>query len=97
MRAAFSLFAFAATALAANIPRTYPKGGGGKDKPKWETVVTEVIVTYTTVCPVTETYTKPGTTYTSTYTTTSTVKTAVPTTIVVTQTAPAVTKTAGEG
>jgi len=95
MRAALSLVAFAATALAGNIPRTYNKGGD-KDKPKWETVVTEVIVTYTTVCPVTQTYTKPGTTYTSTYTTTSTVKTAVPTTIVITKTAPPVTKTEGE-
>lgn len=85
--------------------RTYGHGGGpggdhggdhgGKDK--WETVTTKVIVTYTTVCPVTETVTKPGHTYTTTYTTTSTVKTAVPTTVVVTKTGPAVTKTEGEG
>ncbi|KAK4232171.1 hypothetical protein QBC38DRAFT_146980 [Podospora fimiseda] len=93
MRAALSLLAFAATTLGANLPRGYDKGKG---KDKWETVVTEVIVTYTTVCPVTQTYTKPGGTYTTTFTTTSTVKTAVPTTIIVTQTAPPVTKTEGD-
>lgn len=76
------------------------KGKGGKDKgghDVWETVTTRVIVTYTTVCPVTDTVTKPGNTYTTTYTTTSTVETAVPTTVVVTKTAPPVTKTEGEG
>lgn len=60
-------------------------------------MTTKVVVTYTTVCPVTETYTKPGHTYTTTYTTTSTVETVVPTTIVITKTAPPVTKTTGAG
>jgi hypothetical protein len=110
MKAALSLLALAGSALAANIPprgeralvdRTY--GHGGKDKPDHggcdacDTVTTSVIVTYTTVCPVTETVTKPGHTYKTTYTTTSTVKTVVPTTIVVTQTGPAVTKSTGQG
>jgi hypothetical protein len=104
MRAALSLVTFAVSALAANIPlrgererALVPKGykHGGCDE--CETVTTKVIVTYTTVCPVTETTTQSGTTCTSTYTTTSTVETAVPTTIVVTKTAPPVTKTAGEG
>lgn len=107
MKAALSLFALAASALAANIP---PRGeralvgrtGGGKDHPDkpeedCETVTTEVIVTYTTVCPVTETITQPGHTITKTYTTTSTVQTAVPTTIVITKTAPPITKTEGQG
>ncbi|KAK4106729.1 hypothetical protein N658DRAFT_28307 [Parathielavia hyrcaniae] len=108
MRAALAYVALAASAMAANIPargegelvdRTY--GHGGKDKPDHgckdcETVTTSVVVTYTTVCPVTETVTKPGETYKTTYTTTSTVKTAVPTTVVVTHTAPPVTKTEGE-
>jgi hypothetical protein len=111
MRAAFSLIALAATALAANIPvrgerglvdRTY--GHGGKDTPDkgkpdedCETITTKVIVTYTTVCPVTETHTKPGHTYTTTFTTTSTVQTVVPTTIVITKTAPPVTKSTDKG
>jgi hypothetical protein len=109
MKAALSLLALAGSALAANIPprgerelvgRTYDHGG--KDKPghgcdACDTVTTSVIVTYTTVCPVTETVTKPGHTYKTTYTTTSTVKTVVPTTIVVTQTAPPVTQSTGQG
>lgn len=75
------------------------KGGGGKGgkDDDCETITTKVIVTYTTVCPVTETHTKPGHTYTTTYTTTSTVKTTVPTTIVITKTAPPVTKSTDQG
>lgn len=99
MRAVLSLLALAATTLAANIPRGYNHGGNSGDYGggnKWKTVTTEVVVTYTTLCPVTETITKPGHTYTTTYTTTSTVKTVKPTTYTVTQTGPAVTKTAGE-
>lgn len=107
MKAAFSLLALAASALAANLPprgerelvdRTY-----GHEKPQpqpepdCETVTTEVVVTYTTVCPTTETVTEPGHTYTTTYTTTSTVKTVIPTTVVITKTAPPVTKTTGAG
>jgi hypothetical protein len=70
----------------------------GKGKCKYcETTTTEVVVTYTTVCPVTETITEPGTTKTKTYTTTSTVKTKVPTTIVITKTEPPVTKTTNDG
>jgi hypothetical protein len=71
-------------------------GGGGKDD-DCETVTTKVIATYTTLCPVTETHTEPGNTYTTTYTTTSTVKTTVPTTIVITKTAPPVTKSTDKG
>lgn len=87
-------------ALAANVP---PAGEHGVQERWWpkppvcETVTTKVIVTYTTVCPITETFTKPGHTYTKTYTTTSTVVTAVPTTIVITKTSPPVTETTGEG
>ncbi|KAG4030516.1 hypothetical protein MFRU_012g02490 [Monilinia fructicola] len=54
----------------------------------WETTTTDVVVTYTTTCPVEETITAPGTTYTKTYTTTSVVETVVPTTIVHTVTGP---------
>jgi hypothetical protein len=98
MRAALSLVALAASALGANIPRAedkalYDRHGGGDSH---VTYTTAVIVTYTTVCPVTDTVTKPGSTYVTTYTTTSTVKTAVPTTVVVTQTEPPVTKTEGQ-
>jgi len=102
MKAALSLVALAASALAARLPAV-PRGellGRTYDhnpEPDCETVTTKVIVTYTTVCPVTETYTKPGHTYTTTYTTTSTVKTVVPTTVVITKTAPPVTKTTGTG
>jgi hypothetical protein len=105
MRAALSLFALAASALAANIPRVAERGLSGRtyghdkpdDEPDCETVTTKVIVTYTTVCPVTSTVTEPGHTYKTTYTTTSTVQKVVPTTIVVTLTKPPVTKTEGEG
>jgi hypothetical protein len=63
MKAAFSLVALAASALAANVPRW---GKGGE---------TTTIVTYetTTVCPVTSTYTEKGTTYEVTKLTTSTI------------------------
>jgi hypothetical protein len=103
MKAALSLLALAASALAANLPprgdralvdRTY---GHEQPEPDCETVTTEVIVTYTTVCPTTETVTEPGHTYTTTYTTTSTVKTAIPTTVIITKTGPPVTKTTGQG
>ena len=104
MRAAFSLLALAASALAANIPLKGERGlvdrtNGGHDEPEPDcvTLTTKVVVTYTTVCPVTETVTKPGHTYTSTYTTTSTIQTVVPTTIVITKTAPPVTQTTGQG
>ncbi|RAL59726.1 hypothetical protein DID88_000358 [Monilinia fructigena] len=43
----------------------------------WETTTTDVFVTYTTTCPVEETITAPGTTYTKTYTTTSVVETGM--------------------
>ncbi len=97
MRAAFSLLALAASALAANIPLKglVDRTNGGKPEEDCVTLTTKVIVTYTTVCPVTETVTKPGHTYTSTYTTTSTVQTVVPTTIVITKTAPPVYQTTG--
>ncbi|KAI1842705.1 hypothetical protein JX265_002689 [Neoarthrinium moseri] len=55
---------------------------------------TEVDVTYTTTCPVTETVTAPGSTYTHVYTTTSVAVTKVATVIYQTVTGPAVTKTA---
>jgi hypothetical protein len=100
MRAVFSLVALAASALAANIPVMGPRGLVGRtNQPQedCETRTTKVIVTYTTVCPVTETVTKPGHTYTTVYTTTSTVKTVVPTTIVITKTAPPVTKSTEQG
>ena len=104
MRAALSLVALAASALAARLPVPRAEDAGllgrtynHEPEPDCETVTTKVIVTYTTVCPVTETVTKPGHTYTTTYTTTSTVKTVVPTTVVITKTAPPVTKTTGAG
>lgn len=108
MRAALSLFALAASALAANIPRDgHYEWSDGQAKPyqpeKWcnhgecQTKTTHIIVTYTTICPVTSTVTEPGHTYKTTYTTTSTVKKVVPTTIVVTKTKPPVTKTEGQG
>lgn len=98
MRAALSLLALAASALAANIPaRGRALLGRTRPREDCETITTKVIVTYTTVCPVTKTHTKPGHTYTTTYTTTSTVETVVPTTIVITKTAPPVTKSTGEG
>lgn len=86
------------------VGRTYGHGGKHDDNKhghdnecnKCETLTTSVIVTYTTVCPITETVTKPGHTYKTTYTTTSTVETVVPTTVVVTVTEPPVTKTEGE-
>ncbi|KAI9645775.1 hypothetical protein NHQ30_005208 [Ciborinia camelliae] len=53
----------------------------------WETTTTDVVVTYTTTCPVEETVTASGITYTQTYTATSVVETVVPTTIVNTITA----------
>lgn len=56
---------------------------------------TEVDVTYTTVCPVTETVTGAGTTYTTEYTTTSVVYTKVLTTLYETVPGPAVTQTEG--
>jgi len=55
---------------------------------------TEVIITYTTTCPVESTITAPGTTYTKTFTTTSVVRTAVPTTIYATVPGPDSTTTA---
>jgi hypothetical protein len=94
MKAALSLVALAASALGANVGRTYPKETPDKPKDSWQTVTTKVIVTYTTVCPVTETVNKPGTTYYTTYTTTKTTEKVVPTTIIVTKQAPPVTKTA---
>ncbi len=99
MRAAFSLLALAASALAANIPLKGERGLVDRTKPEEDcvTLTTKVVVTYTTVCPVTETVTKPGHTYTNTYTTTSTVQTVVPTTIVITKTAPPVYQTTGKG
>lgn len=92
--------------------RTFGFGGGwgfgggyghGQGKPgavckgECETVTTEVIYTYTTLCPITQIISEPGHTYTTTFTTTSTVEEVVLTTIVVTKTAPPVTKTEGEG
>ena len=56
---------------------------------------TEVDVTYTTLCPVTETVTGSGTTYTKTYTTTSAVLTKVRTTLYETVSGPAVTESEG--
>lgn len=57
---------------------------------------TEVDVTYTTVCPVTETKTAPGGTYYETYTTTSVYVTKLHTIVYETATGPAVTKTEGD-
>lgn len=54
---------------------------------------TEVDITYTTTCPVTETVTAPGTTYTTTFTTTSVCFTKVLTTLFATATAPPVVQT----
>ncbi len=104
MRAVFSLVALVASALAANIPMgerdLVGRTNGGshqQPEPDCETTTTKVVVTYTTVCPVTETVTTPGHTYTTVYTTTSTVVTVVPTTIVITKTAPPVTKSTNQG
>ena len=97
MKVALSLVALAASALGANVGRTYPKETPDKPKDSWQTVTTKVVVTYTTVCPVTETVSKPGSTYYTTYTTTKTTEKVVPTTIVVTKQAPPVTKTANSG
>jgi hypothetical protein len=57
---------------------------------------TEVDVTYTTVCPVTDTITASGSTYTTEYTTTSVVYTQVHTTLYETVSSPPVTQTEGE-
>ncbi|KAK6843231.1 hypothetical protein PG989_008310 [Apiospora arundinis] len=72
-------------------------GGGAVTKTLPDTTVgttTAVEVTYTTTCPVTETVTAPGHTYTTVYTTTSVAVTNVETIIYATVTGPAVTKTA---
>ncbi|KAK8055305.1 hypothetical protein PG993_000532 [Apiospora rasikravindrae] len=72
-------------------------GGGAVTKTLPDTTVgttTAVEVTYTTTCPVTETVTAPGHTYTTIYTTTSVAVTNVETIIYATVTGPAVTKTA---
>ena len=88
MKAALSLVALASSALAVNLrPRGWDEGkghGGGHDDGHghgggWGPVTTEVVATYTTVCPVTETITKDGKPTYTTYTTTSTVTKAVPT------------------
>ncbi|KAH6681642.1 hypothetical protein B0J14DRAFT_219654 [Halenospora varia] len=55
---------------------------------------TQVLTTYTTICPVTETITAPGTTYTKVYTTTSTIVTHIENTVDVTKTLPDVTTSA---
>jgi len=83
MKAVLSLLTLASSALAANIVRDdYGHGGYGHDKPGKEIpVTTEVIVTYTTVCPVTEIITKSGKPVYVTYTTTSTVTEKKPTVI----------------
>ncbi|RYC62054.1 hypothetical protein CHU98_g4173 [Xylaria longipes] len=57
---------------------------------------TQVEVTYTTTCPVTETTTVGGSTYTHVYTTTSVEVTYVDTTIYATSISPPVTETTGE-
>ena len=93
MKASLSLVALASSALAANVGRWdkgYGEGGYG------HVATTEVYVTYTTYCPVTETHYEGGKTYYSTYTTTSTVETKIPTTYTVTEYGPATTETAAE-
>ena len=93
MKAVFSLLALATTALAANVPRNgYPQ----QPPPSYVATTTQVEVTYTTVCPVTSTYTKGGETHYTTYTTTSTVYTKVPTVIYQTVTGPPVTQATQE-
>ncbi|KAK0113159.1 hypothetical protein ONS95_014858 [Cadophora gregata] len=65
--------------------------------PKEYTTTTEVYVTYTSLCPVTQTTTETGKVYTKTYTTTSTVVDHVPTTIVETVELPDSTAYTGVG
>ncbi|KAJ8106338.1 hypothetical protein ONZ43_g7098 [Nemania bipapillata] len=57
---------------------------------------TQVEITYTTTCPVTETITVGGSTETRVYTTTSVAVTYVDTTIFATETSPPITQTTGE-
>jgi len=52
-----SLLALASSALAANLPRGGDFGHGGFG---WGEVTTQVLTTYTTLCPITETVTKSG-------------------------------------
>ncbi|TQN64510.1 hypothetical protein CSHISOI_10920 [Colletotrichum shisoi] len=75
MKFATALLAFAAIALATE-DHDHDKG---KDKTK--TIVTEVLTTYTAVCPVTVTKPGHGTTHYEVITTTSTVVEKVPTTV----------------
>jgi hypothetical protein len=90
MKAALSLLGLVGSSMAANIPRggDWGHGGGGYGGGEhggggveWKTLTTQVQTTYTTVCPVTETITKGGTTSYKYYTTTSVVTKKVPTTI----------------
>lgn len=92
MKASLSLVALASSALAANVGRFNNKGEHGGDK--YHVTTTEVFVTYTTYCPVTETHSEGGKTYYSTFTTTSTIETKIPTTYTVTEYAPATTEIA---
>jgi len=68
MKAVYSLLALATTAVANVLPRGY--GGGGGHGGGTETYTT---YTTTTICPETQTYTKPGTTYEVTTWITSTI------------------------
>ncbi|WQF75968.1 hypothetical protein CDEST_00982 [Colletotrichum destructivum] len=75
MKFATALLAFAAIALATE-DHDHDKG-----KDKTRTIVTEVLTTYTTVCPVTVTKPGHGTTQYEVITTTSTIVEKVPTTV----------------
>ncbi|KAH7037883.1 uncharacterized protein B0I36DRAFT_359516 [Microdochium trichocladiopsis] len=80
-------YAAALVAMAGSVMAGYPHNGG------YQATTTEVEVTYTTVCPATETVTYPGNTYATTYTTTSVYVTKIPTVIYETVHGPDVTKT----
>ncbi|KDN60315.1 putative repetitive proline-rich cell wall protein [Colletotrichum sublineola] len=71
-------FITALLALAATVPATEDHDHG---KGKIKTIVTEVLTTYTTICPVTVTKPGPSSTHYEIVTTTSTVVEKVPTTI----------------
>lgn len=82
MKAIISLVALSLATIVAATKDHYEPPPPAYTPPSYEVVTTtQVYVTTTSLCPVTETHTEGGKTYTKTYTTTSTIVKQVPTTI----------------